>query len=209
MYAVQHGAGEGRSYLMEHNAILDSKLSLSSNIPLYAQLVGIIKREISSGALKIGDLLPSEAELCRALDISRNTARQAIGELEDEGLVVRKRGKGTFVADPNNNRRGVRYSFTTEVSSLGKTPSSTLVDFGVVIPTRAICQRMDLQEGTPVYCFTRVRNVDGEPLILETSYYPSTSIPTSPGKWSRPTAFTACCIMWGSHPFPPRTAMNP
>ena len=136
MYAVQHGAGEGRSYLMEHNAILDSKLSLSSNIPLYAQLVGIIKREISSG------------------------------ELEDDGLVVRKRGKGTFVADPNNNRRGVRYSFTTEVSSLGKTPSSTLVDFGVVIPTRAICQRMDLQEGTPVYCFTRVRNVDGEPLNL-------------------------------------------
>ena len=47
MYAVQHGAGEGRSYLMEHNAILDSKLSLSSNIPLYAQLVGIIKREIN------------------------------------------------------------------------------------------------------------------------------------------------------------------
>ena len=84
---------------MEHNAILDSKLSLSSNIPLYAQLVGIIKREISSGALKIGDLLPSEAELCRALDISRNTARQAIGELEDEGLVVRKRGKGTFVVE--------------------------------------------------------------------------------------------------------------
>ena len=39
MYAVQHGAGEGRSYLMEHNAILDSKLSLSSNIPLYAQPV--------------------------------------------------------------------------------------------------------------------------------------------------------------------------
>ncbi len=111
------------------------KLSLSSNIPLYAQLVGIIKREISSGALAIGDLLPSEAELCRALDISRNTARQAIGELEEEGLVVRKRGKGTFVADPNTNRRGVRYSFTTEVSSLGKTPSSTLVDFGVVIPT--------------------------------------------------------------------------
>ena len=146
---------------MEHNAILDSRLSLSSNIPLYAQLVGIIKREISSGALKIGDLLPSEAELCRALDISRNTARQAIGELEDEGLVVRKRGKGTFVADPNSNRRGVRYSFTTEVSSLGKTPSSTLVDFGVVIPTRAICQRMDLQEGTHVYCFTRIRNVDG------------------------------------------------
>ena len=157
---------------MERNPILDYKLSLSSDIPLYAQLVGIIKRQISSGALAVGDLLPSETELCRALDISRNTVRQAIGELEDEGLVVRKRGKGTFVTDPANNRRGVRYSFTTEISSLGKTPSSTLIDFNVMTAPLDICEKMDLQEGTQVYCFTRVRNVDGEPLILETSYYP-------------------------------------
>ena len=186
---------------MEHNAILDSRLSLSSNIPLYAQLVGIIKREISSGALKIGDLLPSEAELCRALDISRNTARQAIGELEDEGLVVRKRGKGTFVADPNSNRRGVRYSFTTEVSSLGKTPSSTLVDFGVVIPTRAICQRMDLQEGTHVYCFTRIRNVDGEPLILETSYYPQYIYPNLTREMVQTHSFYSLLYHVGITPF--------
>ena len=157
---------------METSPILSGKLSLSSDIPLYAQLVGIIKRCISSGSLAIGDLLPSEAEFCRALNISRNTVRQAIGELEDEGLVVRKRGKGTFVADPANNRRGVRYSFTTEVSSAGKVPSSTLVDFAVITASPAICEKMELQEGTPVYCFTRVRNVDGVPLILETSYYP-------------------------------------
>ena len=98
---------ERNRFFMEPNAILSESLSLSSDIPLYAQLVGIIKRSISSGALAIGDLLPSEAELCRALNVSRNTVRQAIGELEDEGLVVRKRGKGTFVADPNTNRRGV------------------------------------------------------------------------------------------------------
>ena len=55
---------------MEPNAILSESLSLSSDIPLYAQLVGIIKRSISSGALAIGDLLPSEAELCRALNVS-------------------------------------------------------------------------------------------------------------------------------------------
>ena len=98
---------------MEPNAILSESLSLSSDIPLYAQLVGIIKRNISTGVLAVGALLPSEAELCRCLSISRNTVRQAIGELEDEGLVVRKRGRGTFVADPATNRRGVRYSFTT------------------------------------------------------------------------------------------------
>ena len=157
---------------MEQNPILHAKLSMDSDIPLYAQLVGIIKRNISTGALAVGDLLPSEAELCRWMNISRNTVRQAIGELEDEGLVVRKRGRGTFVADPATNRRGVRYSFTTEVSSLGKVPSSTLIDFDVVVPGQAICEKMELREGTPAYCFTRVRNVDGEPLILETSYYP-------------------------------------
>ena len=55
---------------------------------------------------------------------------------------------------------------------MGKTPSSTLVDFAVVTADAAICRKMELTEGTSVYCFTRVRNVDGQPLILETSYYP-------------------------------------
>ena len=157
---------------MEQNPILTNQLSLNSDIPLYSQLVGIIKRSISSGTLNVGDLLPSEAELCRALDVSRNTVRQAIGELEEEGLVVRKRGKGTFVADPNARAKCVRYSFTTEISSMGKIPSSTMVDFGIEVPPPEVSRKMQLQEGTKVYCFTRVRNVDGEPLILETSYYP-------------------------------------
>ena len=157
---------------MASHQILTSRLSMDSDIPLYTQLVGIIKRNISTGVLRVGDLLPSEAELCQALQISRNTVRQAIGELEDEGLVVRKRGRGTFVSDPAVNRRGVRYSFTTEVSSLGKTPSSTLVNFQVTEASTAVYELMELRPGTPVYCFTRVRNVDGEPLILETSYYP-------------------------------------
>ena len=52
---------------MEHNPILKNPLSLDSEIPLYSQLMGIIKRSITSGALKVGDLLPSEAELCRVV----------------------------------------------------------------------------------------------------------------------------------------------
>ena len=86
--------------------------------------------------------------------------------------MVRKRGKGTFVTDPNTRRKGVQYSFTTEISQLGKTPSSTLVDFAVITPSPRIAALMGLEPDVKVYCFTRVRNVDGEPLILETSYYP-------------------------------------
>ncbi len=186
---------------MEQNPILAGKLSMSSDIPLYAQLVGIIKRHISSGTLAVGDLLPSEAELCRSLDISRNTVRQAIGDLEDEGLVVRKRGKGTFVADPNTNRRGVRYSFTTEVSSLGKVPSSTLVDFDLVVADSELCRKMELKEDTCVYCFTRIRNVDGQPLILETSYYPQFIYPNLTREMVQTHSFYSLLYHVGITPF--------
>ena len=86
--------------------------------------------------------------------------------------MVRKRGKGTFVADPSTRRKGVQYSFTTEISSMGKHPSSTLVSFDIIDPAPKIKRLMALEDGVKVYCFTRVRNVDNEPLILETSYYP-------------------------------------
>ena len=58
---------------MQNHTILTSRLSMDSDIPLYTQLVGIIKQNISSGELGVGDLLPSEAELCRTMGISRNT----------------------------------------------------------------------------------------------------------------------------------------
>ena len=97
---------------MDHNPILDYKLSLSSDIPLYAQLVGIIKQNISSGKLGVGDLLPSEAELCRAMDISRNTVRQAIGELEEEGLVQSHAGAKSFVCATREQRDALRRELT-------------------------------------------------------------------------------------------------
>ena len=161
---------------MENNPILKEKL-LDSQTPLYTQLIGIIKRAITSGEAGVGDLLPSEAELCSAYHISRNTVRQAIGALEEDGFVVRKRGKGTFVADPTTRRKSVQYSFTTEISQLGKVPSSTLVDFSVAPPAPLIREILDLGEGERVYRFTRVRNVDGRPLIVETSYYPESIYP--------------------------------
>ena len=78
---------------MDKNRVLLSRLSLESDIPLYSQLVNIIKRNITAGTLNPGDQLPSESELCKNFDISRSTVRQAVSMLEDEGLVVRKQGR--------------------------------------------------------------------------------------------------------------------
>ena len=159
---------------MKSNPILSADLTTNGNIPLYFQLVGIIKRYVSAGILSPGDMLPSESELCRGLGISRSTVRQAIGALEDEGLVVRQQGRGTFVAEPKLRRRNENvYSFTSEVTSMGLTPSSTLIEFDTIKPTPDIMKMFSLHSGDiPVYRFTRIRRIDGEPVMLETSYYP-------------------------------------
>ncbi len=159
---------------MEKNPILMSRLSSHSDIPLYSQLVSIVKRNISAGTLSAGDLLPSETELCKTFDISRSTVRQAIGALESDGLVVRKQGRGTYVAEPKMRRKTeMVYSFTSEIGSMGMTPSSKLLDFEVVDATPDLVKVLELNSSdTQIYRFTRIRTVDGEPLILETSFYP-------------------------------------
>jgi len=159
---------------MDSNPILLNSLSLDSDIPLYTQIVSIVKRNLSAGTLSAGELLPSESELCRAYGISRSTVRQAIGILEAEGLVVRRQGRGTFVAEPKMRRRTENvYSFTSEISALGMTPSSTLMEYDVIVPTPDIVKVLEIDRpDCLVYRFTRIRNVNDEPLILETSFYP-------------------------------------
>lgn len=154
--------------------VLSAKLSLDSDVPLYNQLVAIIKRNITAGLLVPGDLLPSEAELCKALNISRSTVRQAIGALEADGLVVRRQGKGTFVAEPKVHRKTERvYSFTAEMTAMGIQPSSELIEFKVIDPTPDIIKMLELRSpDMRVYKFIRIRKANGEPLMVETSFYP-------------------------------------
>ena len=172
-----------------------------SSRPIYAQLVERLKARILAGTYPPGGHLDSVRDLAAAAGVNPNTMQRALSALEDEGLVVRKRGRGTFVADPATNRRGVRYSFTTEVSSMGKVPSSTLVDFAVEVPKPTVCEKMELREGTPAYCFTRVRNVDGEPLILETSYYPQYIYPNLTREMVQTHSFYSLLYHVGITPF--------
>lgn len=159
---------------MDVNPILMSSLSVDSDIPLYSQLVNIVKRNISAGTLAPGDLLPSESALCRHFDISRSTVRQAIGALQAEGLVTRRQGRGTFVAEPKMPVRTENiYSFTSEIRAMGRAPSSALVEFQLIAPSPDIAKMLGLSDPEEtVFRFIRVRSVDGEPLILETSFYP-------------------------------------
>ena len=67
--------------------------------PKYEQLKSFVLAELHSGRLKPGDALPSEPKLADSLQVARNTIRQALGELEQEGVIERIKGQGTFVRD--------------------------------------------------------------------------------------------------------------
>ena len=84
---------------------------------------------------------------------------------------------------------------------MGKTPSSMLVDFDLTVPGPEICRMMELKEGTEVYCFTRIRNVDGQPLILETSYYPQYIYPNLTKQMVQTHSFYSLLYHVGITPF--------
>jgi GntR family transcriptional regulator len=84
---------------MEDN---DTRISSPDRRPLYAKAINAIYGMIEKGDYRLGDMLPSESELCEMLGISRSTLRAAMAHLETYGLIIRQRGRGTFVTKPSN-----------------------------------------------------------------------------------------------------------
>ena len=74
-------------------------LNKNTYIPLYQQIIDYMHEKIESGEYKPGDMLPSEASLCEEFGVSRITVRNAIQYLTDEGYIVKRHGKGSFIND--------------------------------------------------------------------------------------------------------------
>ena len=69
------------------------------NIPIYLQIIDLIKKQLISNVLESGNLLPSVRELSKQLEVNPNTVQRAYTEMEREGLVYTRRGQGTFIVD--------------------------------------------------------------------------------------------------------------
>ncbi len=141
--------------------------------PLYNQLVELLREKIAT--LSPGDLLPSERELSESYGLSRTTVRLALKELETQGLINRRHGKGTFVSGISRemvNPLGL-YSFTEQTRSTGHNPKTKLLEFGVCPAPAPVAYQMDLRPGDNVYRFRRLRLVDEVPTMLELTYLPA------------------------------------
>jgi len=142
--------------------------------PLYDQMVEMLRNKIYN-ELQTGDALPSERELTQRYGVSRTTVRLALNELERMGLIVRRHGKGTFVAENKNEITDLTgtYSFTDQMKELGRVPLTTILEFGVVEATKNIAAHLGLHIGDGAISMKRLRSADGVPMMVEYTWVPS------------------------------------
>lgn len=140
----------------------------SSPIPVYYQLKNDLISKISEGVWKPGECIASERELCEIYGVSRMTIRQAIGELVQEGVLLRIKGKGTFVCEQTFKQQDMM-SFTEIIKQMGKNLRSEVVEFCKINTPEHLADIFSLDE---IYKIKRKRIVDDECVALETVFIP-------------------------------------
>ncbi|MEX2548973.1 MAG: GntR family transcriptional regulator [Nitriliruptoraceae bacterium] len=143
-----------------------------SDVPLYAQLREALRTEIRERGLRPGDRLPTEAELEERYGVSRSTIRQAVGDLEVEGLLRRVQGRGTFVGSPKIQHHPVLMSFSGLLRSQGYTPSHRLLDTTVVGASEEVAESLQLDVGTPCREIERLLSADDDPVGVSKTWLP-------------------------------------
>ncbi len=143
-----------------------------NGIPLYAQLREALRTEIKERGLRPGDRLPTEAELEERYGVSRSTIRQAVGDLEIEGLLRRIQGRGTFVGSPKIQHHPVLMSFSGLLRGQGYAPSHRLLETGVVGAPVEVAADLELDEGTPCRLIERLLSADDDPVGVSKSWLP-------------------------------------
>lgn len=140
----------------------------SSPIPVYYQLKNDLTSKISQGVWKSGECIASERELCDIYGVSRMTIRQAIGELVQEGILFRIKGKGTFVREETFKQKDMM-SFTEMVNQMGKDLRTEVIEFEKIKAPEDFSDIFLLDE---LYKIVRKRIVDNECVALEKVYIP-------------------------------------
>ena len=138
-------------------------IDFHSYIPYYRQLYSLLKESIAEQELKSGQMLPSESELCQQYGISRTVVRNALQDLESEGLIRRRKGKGSLVTGPKISE-GLAQTLTGFYQDMAErglaTRTSVLLHETLPCPGK-IASILNLAPHTPVIHSHRLRYVEG------------------------------------------------
>ena len=143
---------------------------------LYERVVALVEELIAERGLGPGDLLPSYTELADRAGVSLITVRRALDELERVGRVRRHQGLGTFVARPRIVTEPTRAGSLLATLARDGEPATQLqtrvLGFGRGLPSADLAQALRVGAGDPVWRLRRLRRLDGQPAVLETSVIP-------------------------------------
>lgn len=151
---------------------MNIKIDHNNSVPLHAQAENIIRQLIMKEEYKNGELLPNEIELSKKLGISRNTLRQAINKLVFEGLLVRKKGVGTKVAN-KSVLGGIKnwLSFSQEMKMLGLEIKNYELRVTLKKVKQEITKFFNIEESVPCLTLERVRGHADFPFVYFISYF--------------------------------------
>lgn len=147
-------------------------LSNKTVIPLYKQVEDELYRRIQREEYTPEKRLPTEAELAKQFDVSTITIKKAILNLVEQGVLVRKQGKGTFVVSPKQPRELTRViGFSESCRINGTTAGSKTLEQAIVLTPSLVKEALQYEEDR-VICISRLRFVDDVPMAIETNWFP-------------------------------------
>lgn len=163
------------------DAVFDrGRFDTTGSTPLYLRLRKLVRDAVEAGTLSEADALPGERDLADMLGVSRVTVRKAIEGLVDEGVLLQRRGSGTYVAprQPRIEQPLSRLtSFTQDMQSRGLDTDSTWLDRAVSLPSPEEAMVLALSPGEEVTRFHRLRRAGGVPLAIELAVVPRRFLP--------------------------------
>lgn len=142
--------------------------------PMYIKIHNQIKQDIEKHVYRVGDRIPAERQLAEHFGVSRMTLRQAIRTLEEEGILERRLGSGTYVANQKVQEKmsGIM-SFTEITRANGQTPSSKLISYKITKPSLSEKERLKINQDTDVLRMERIRYADLVPIVHEVVTIPN------------------------------------
>ena len=145
--------------------------------PLYAQVKALMTRRIASGEWKPGSMIPNEFQLAAEYNVSQGTVRKALMALEAARLIVRRQGRGTYVAQHTRELSLFHFFRLVGLDDRRLEPWSLVVSQRTVNATREIARRLEIEKGTALHLISRVRTLDSVPAITEKIYTPTAMMP--------------------------------
>src|SRR5581483_11012073 len=148
------------------------EIDRSSPVPLYFQVSRRLEEAVDQGDLLPGERLPNEIEFAQALSISRPTMRRALDDLVEKGMLTRKQGVGTQVANAQVRRRVALTSLYDDLAASGRAPQTRVLRLSTECVDRHAARALGEPADQPVVYLERLRLADGQPLAIMRNWLP-------------------------------------